>query len=204
MSEEDKIVNPVSVRHPARYRGVAHSSDANDFQEQAVNDIHDIGKAVNSLSSRLTRLATTAHNDNAYLRRLIDRLQNQQDYQEKTNGSNGFGVDRFVDFSDTRGILFPGGLNDEFSAMVSAQFGEVTLPANAIENRFYTTSISSGRIITAPDLVVSVIPNFDKLDGAGLVDYERGGRVSVGKPEWAFNGNNQELWIRRVEFPLDS
>lgn len=204
MSNPDpKIVNPTSVRHPARYRGVLNSMDVNDFQEKVVKDIHDNARGINAVSSRLESSLTTVHNEVAYLRRLVDMLLSQRDYVEKADAAS-FGINRFMDFSDTRGIFYPGGLNDKFSAMVSAQFGEATLPANAIENRFYTTSIRSGVIVTAPDLVVRVTSTFDKGDGEGLVDYERGGRVTPGKPEWAFNGNNQLYWRRRVEFPLDS
>jgi hypothetical protein len=36
------------------------------------------------------------------------------------------------------------------------------------------------------------------------VDYERGGLVTEGRPEWAFNGFNDLYWIRKVEFPIDS
>lgn len=204
MSQDDKkIVNPTSVRHPARYRGTLSSLDTNDFQEQVVHDLHENAAGINALSSRLDAQAVTLHNEVAYLRRLVDMLLSHRDYVEKADGPS-FSINRFVDFNDTRGIFFPGGLKDDFSAMVSAQFGEATLPANAIENRFYTTSVRSGRIITAPDLVVRVTPVFDKGDGDGLVDYERGGRVTPGKPEWAFNGNNHMYWRRRVEFPLDS
>jgi|TARA_R110000824_G_scaffold4046_1_gene19268 hypothetical protein len=204
MTDQDpKIVNPTAVRHPARYRGVLNSADINDFQEKVVKDIHDNARGINSVSSRLESSLTTVHSEVAHLRRLVDLLLNQRDYVEKADAAS-FGIHRFLDFSDTRGIFFPGGLNDKFSAMVSAQFGEATLPTNAIENRFYTTSIRSGRIISAPDLVTRVTHIFDKGEGDGLVDYERGGRVTPGKPNWAFNGNNQRYWRRRVEFPLDS
>lgn len=204
MSDEKKIVSPTSIRYPLRYRGIVTSSDINDFQENVVQDIQDLGKGVNTVSNRLERSLTVLHNEVAYLRRLVDSLMSHRTYVEQSDGASGFGINRYIDFSDTTGISFPGGLSDDFSAMVSAQFGEATLPANAVENRFYTTSIRTGRVIAAPDLLVRVTPIFDKGDGNGLVDYERGGRTSLGKPEWAFNGNNQQYWIRRVEFPLDS
>jgi len=126
-----------------------------------VNDIHDLGKGVNAVSSRLEKGLVTMHNEIAYLRRRIDLLLNHREYVEKADAGS-FGINRFLDFSDTRGLFFPGGLNDENSVMLNAQFGEATLPANAIENRFYTTSVRSGRIITPPDLVYRVTATFDK------------------------------------------
>jgi hypothetical protein len=88
--------------------------------------------------------------------------------------------------------------------ILSADYGEVTLPPNAIENKFYVTSLVNGVIVTPPDLIVSVKGTFDKIDGKGLINYERGGRVVAGDPTMAFNGNNQTFWIRKVEFPIDS
>lgn len=203
-NDDSKIVQVTTERKGIGFRGPLRSSDMNDFQEAVVEDLQNLSSAVNTLNNKLTKALAVIHNENSHLRRQVDVLLQQRDYQEKVNAESGLISSRIIDFSDTTGISFPGGLNDTYSAMVSAEFGEATLPANGIESRFYTTSIRSGRIITAPDLRTDVTSVFDKGEGEGLVDYERGGLVAPGKPKWAFNGNNQQYWIRRVEFPLDS
>lgn len=199
-----KVINTITTRRPAPRRGALRSDQYNDFQEEVVADISQLSSAVNSLHSRLQKEMLTIHNENAYLRRQVDALRNQQTYIEQVAGANGFLATRLIDLSDTKGITFPNDLDDTFSPMVSAEFGEATLPANAIENKFYVTSIRTGRIVPPSDLQVTVTGTFDKKDGKGLVNYERGGIVNPGKPEYAFNGNNQLRWQRRVEFPLDS
>lgn len=205
MSTSDKkIVVPTVVRRPAKERGALSSADFNDFVEETVNDIVNLSSAVNSLSSSLTKMIVTLQNENAYLRRQVDSIRNQNTYVEKSNGSYGYVVSRFLDLNDTTGVFYPNDTNDSFSIMVNAEYGEATLPVNAIENKFFITSLTSGKIILPPDLSIGVTSLFDKGTGDGVVDYERGGIVTPGKPEWAVDGYPSHYWIRRVEFPIDS
>ena len=204
MTENNKIVLPQSQRYPARYRGPLMSSRYNDFQEGVIEDIANIAMAVNSLSSDIYKSMLILANESSYLRRQVRALRGQQDYAEKVSAASSALTYRYIDVGDTRGITFLNDLDDTRSSMLSADFGEITLPPNAIENKFYVTSLTNGVIVTPPDLAVSVKGTFDKVDGKGLINYERGGRVIVGDPTLAFNGNNQTYWIRKVEFPLDS
>lgn len=203
MTDERLVQTQVQERR-ARHRGALKSADWNDFVDETVHDITQLGAAINSLNSRLTRSMVILQHENDELRRHVDALLSQKQYSEKVAGGNNFLVSRFLDLNETEGISFLNGLDDTFSAMVSADYGEATLPANAVESKFYYQSLRTGKILTPADLVVEVTGTFDKADGAGLVDYERGGSISEGKPEWAFNGINHLYWVRRVEFPLDS
>jgi hypothetical protein len=201
--EDKRIVNASSVRRPARFRGALSSADFNDSQEEIITDIQDLSSAVNSLSSRLTRSINILNNDNAHLRRQVNALREQQSFQESSAAEYNIIASRFVDFSNTEGITFPNGIDDSKSIMVSAEFGEVTLPPNSVENKFYTTSLISNKVISPPIHLI-VKGNFDKQDGSGVVNYEKGGKVYEGKPEYAFNGVNDLYWVRKVEFPLSS
>jgi len=180
------------------------SNKYNDFQEGVIEDISNLAMAVNSLSSEISKSMLVLANESSYLRRQVRALRGQQDYAEKVAAASDALTYRYLDVGDTRGITFLNDLDDTRSSMLSADYGEVTLPPNAIENKFYVTSLTNGVIVTPPDLVVSVKGTFDKIDGKGLINYERGGRVVAGDPTMAFNGNNQTFWIRKVEFPIDS
>ena len=204
MTDNNKIVLPQSQRYPARYRGPLMSSKYNDFQEGVIEDISNLAMAVNSLSSEISKSMLVLANESSYLRRQVRALRGQQDYAEKVAASSEVLTFRYIDVGDTRGITFLNDLDDTRSSMLSADYGEITLPPNAIENKFYVTSLINGVIVTPPDLIVSVKGTFDKIDGKGLINYERGGRVIAGDPTMAFNGNNQTFWIRKVEFPIDS
>ena len=201
--EDKRIINTNSVRRPARFRGALTSSDYNDSQEEIITDIQDLSNVVNSLNARLTRTTLILNNENAHLRRKVNALREQQNFQEKTAVDFNTLTHRFVDLSNTEGISFPNGLDDTRSAMLSAEYGEVTLPANSIENKFYTTSLASNKLVTPP-LNITVSGTFDKGSGNGLVNYEKGGKVYAGKTEYAFNGVNDLYWVRKIEFPLDS
>jgi hypothetical protein len=204
MNENNKIIMPQSQRYPARYRGPLLSTKYNDFQEGVVEDISNLSSAVNSLYSDISRAMLILANDSSYLRRQVKALRNQQEYAEKVAAESNSLAYRFVDISNTEGINFPNELDDSRSSMLSADFAEITLPFNYVENKFYVNSLSNGTIVTAPDLSVTVKGIFDKLDGKGIINYERGGKIVAGDPLQAFNGNNQSFWIRKVEFPLDS
>lgn len=201
--EDKRIINTNSVRRPARYRGALTSADYNDSQEEIITDIQELSNVVNSLNARLTRSTLILNNENAHLRRQVNALREQQDFQEKTSVRFNTVTHRFVDLSNTEGISFPNGLDDTKSAMLAAEFGEVTLPANSVENKFYTTSLASNKLVTPP-LNITVSGTFDKGSGDGLVNYEKGGKFYAGKAEHAFNGVNDLYWVRKVEFPIDS
>lgn len=201
--EEKRIVDKISVPRPARFRGQLISADYNDSQQEIISDIVSLTNVVNSLNTRLTNSILILNNENAHLRRQVNALREQQNYSEQGAVRYNSIVHRFIDFSNTEGIDFPNGLDDSKSAMMSAEYGEVTLPPNSIENKFYSTSLVSNKLITPP-ISVKVLGSFDKNDGEGFTNYERGGRVVEGIPEYAFNGINDLYWVRKVEFPIDS
>ncbi len=204
MSDQDKIILPQASMQPARHRGPLSSSKYNDFQAGVLEDIANLSSAVNSMYADLSKTMLILHSETDYLRRQVKALRSQQEYAEKIASSVSAIAYRYVDVGDTKGITFPNGVDDTRSTMLSASYGEITLPPNAIENKFYVTSLVNGVIVTPPDLSVRVRGTFDQLDGQGQVNYERGGRVTPGDPRNAFNGNNQSYWIRKVEFPIDS
>lgn len=199
-----KIFNPVVVRRPVEYQGSLKSSDYNDTQEEVVSDIYELSNIVNSLYSDMRMNVTILQNENQYLRRRVDALKEQQTYSEKMGAQQGSLISRLVDFSNTEGIQFPNGLDDSRSAMLTAEYGEITLPVKSVENKFFSISVADGRVITPPNLDINVRGRFDKGQGEGLVDYEKGGKVYPGQPRNAFNGINDSYWVRRVEFPLYS
>ena len=79
--EDKRIINTTSTRRPARFRGALTSADYNDSQEEIISDIQELSNVVNSLNARLTRSVLILNNENAHLRRQVDALRNQQEYQ---------------------------------------------------------------------------------------------------------------------------
>lgn len=204
MSNEIKIVQPNVQRAPARARGPLSSEDYNNFQDQVFDDINNLSEAVNILSSRLVKALNNTESDTQSIRSRIDNLEEKLIYREFVAGKTGSRVDKYIDFHDSSSITFPSNLNISRRAEIKSQFGEIYLPANSVENKFYNFSLRTNQIVLAPDFSVSVTNTFDKLDGNGTRNYENGGDINPGTPEYAFNGINELAWLRSVSFPLES
>lgn len=199
-----KIVQPQSHRDPQRFKGHNSSEEANRFQDNVVADIHELATAVNAVHSRLISFAGERDAEVAFLKREVADLRNSFIYREHTFSKAGLRIDREIDFHNTKGFIIPSSLTDKKIATFNSRFGEFYLPANAIENKFYNLSLRTTEIVLPSDLVVETSNKFDKSDGNGIQDYEKGGKLSETDPKNAFNGINEKSWIRSVEFPLES
>jgi hypothetical protein len=202
--EDYKIVQPRSTRRPARKRGPLSSESYNTFQDEVVQDVINLSTAANANSSGIRSLANQMALDNAYLKRRVDSLEESLDYKEFIMGKIGIKVDRFIDFHDTSNFVFLQSISDSKNTPFKGQFGEVFLPANSVENKFYNFSLRTSEIVVPTDLTTDITGNFDKLDGTGTQNYEKSGKVSPGNPLNAFNGMNELIWSRTVTFPIES
>lgn len=201
---ENKIVQPGIKRAPGRHRGPLSSEDYNNFQDQAYSDIISLGNACNALANKLQRALRTVESENLQLKRRLEGIEQRFAYKEFIQGKTAVKIDRYIDFHNTQSIMFPTNLPDSKRAEFKSQFGEIYLPANGIENKFFTFSLKNGSIVLPSDFNVDASGSFDKVDGNGIRDYEYGGEVNAGEPRNAFNGINESAWIRTVTFPLES
>jgi hypothetical protein len=204
MAQDNKIVQPRITRAPARTRGPLSSEDYNNFQDQVYSDVIDISTAVNSLNARLVKSLEQSESENQHLRKRVEALEETESYRAFINGKLANKIDKYIDFHNTGSIMFPSTLSSSKRAEFKAQFGEIYLPANGIDNKFYNFSLRNGGIVLPNDFSVDVSGTFDKVDGNGTKDYEYGGTVSAGTPSNAFNGINESAWIRTVTFPMES
>ena len=199
-----KIVNPQTRRDPIRFRGPLSSEDHNSFQDSVVKDITDLAAALNANAQQLLDAQQNIALENSYLKRRIESLEQSLDYREFSFGKQSIKVDKYVDFHDTSTIMFPTTVSERKLATFKGQFGEIFLPQKTVENKFYNLSLRTNEIVQPDGLSVVVTGKFDKLDGKGLIDYERGGLVKEGNPLNAFNGLNESRWLRTVTFPIES
>jgi hypothetical protein len=204
MTKDIDIVQPSVVRAPARHRGPLSSEDYNNFQDGVYSDVISMSNAINSINNKLKNSLLHMEAENRFLKRKLESVEQSINYQEYTGGKNSLRVSRFIDFHNTKGILFPTTLDESKRAVFKSQFGEIFLPPNGVENKFFNFSLRTGAIVLPDDLVVDVTSQFDKLDGNGTVDFEHGGTVIEGKADNAFNGINESSWVRRVSFSLES
>lgn len=199
-----KIITPTVKRIPARARGPLSSEEYNDFQDQVYFDITNLSESVNSLYASQLRSMRTFESELINIKRRIDALDQITDYKEFTNGKTQSNVDRYIDFHDSSNVIYLDSIAANKQAELKSQFGEIYLPANGVENKFFNFSLRTNQIVMPPDFSVDVVSRFDKGDGTGIKDYEYGGIVDPGSPENAFNGINETYWQRMVTLPLES
>ena len=199
-----KILQSTVVNDPAPKLGEFSSDDYNRFHQAAVHDIGNLVTSVNSLNTRLEDALWMLKAETSYLKKRMIDLERDGDYRKSRAARLSQTVDDWIDFHDTKNLSHPTDQPERLRALIDGKFGEATLPIKALQNKFYVQSLSTGNIIPPNDLRVSVTSVFDKLDGNGVTDYESSGVVVESQPENAFNGVNNSIWRRRVEFSLDS
>ena len=199
-----KIVQTTVKRKPSRERGPFSSEEFNDFQDQVTRDLIELSSAANTNANKIVRALIDTYSENSYLKRRIASLERANEYKEFVSGKFGTKLNKYVDFHNSEGIFFPENLSGDKAESYKGQFGELSLPLNAVENKFFNFSLRTREVITPDDFSVDVVGVFDKSDGNGIVDYEKGGDITKGEPRNAFNGINETTWARQVTFPLES
>lgn len=199
-----KIVQLSTKRNPGRERGPLSSESANDFQDQVVYDLTELASAANTNANKIVRALVDTYSENLYLKRRIAALEKSDNYKEFISGKYATKLNKFIDFHNSEGIFFPATLSSDKAASYKGQFGEISLPINAVENKFFNFSLRTREIIVPDDFSADAVGVFDKADGNGIQDYEKGGDITEGDPRNAFNGINETTWMRQVTFPLES
>ena len=202
--EKYQMVQPTTKRQPARFRGPLSSQDYNDFQDSIVHDITNISTAVNTNANKIVNALFQMSSENAYLKRKIEVLEQEVNYRQFNNAINGDKTSQYFDLHNSSIIYNSTSVNFANTASYAARFGEFSLPSNGTENKFYNISLRNGIVVIPSDLVVEVTNNFDKLDGQGAKNYEHNGTVNTNSPLNAFNGMNDNAWVRTVTFPITS
>jgi hypothetical protein len=199
------IIQPTIHRPiPARLRGPFSSAEYNDFTDATHHDIVNLSSAVNANSNKIERALVQVHSENAYLKRRIDALQKEIEYRQFHEAGSSGKVTQYFDLHKSSSIFYSESVPTEKRASYDARFGELALPANAVENKLFNFSLRTGHVAIPSDLVANVTGIFDKLNGDTAVDYEYGGTINGGNPLNACNGMNQSVWIRKVTFPISS
>jgi len=194
------VPNTERVAFPER--GPTSSKTLNDFSDQVVTDIHTISVAVNSNESKVDDSLKLFMDEMAHLKRDVQQLKREHDAKLSVDARNGLRVMYHQSMYDTSNLSFF--TNDSLTPTINTTYGIAHLPINAVEEKFFTSSLFDGNIVSAPDLVVEVTDDFADEAGDPITSHESNGSILKGETVNAFNGNNQSYWVRTVSFPADS
>ena len=162
-----RIVQPKTQRRPARHRGPLSSEEYNNFQDQVQADIVDLANASNTNANQIINALLQVYSENQFLRRRVEALEEAEGYREFTMGKQTLKVDRFVDYHDSSVVIYPASLAADKAATFKPQFGEISLPINAVENKFYNFSLRTREVVVPSSFSFEVTGQFDKADGKG-------------------------------------
>lgn len=180
------------------------SEKQNRFSEQTLNDILTLAQQGNVTAQQLIQgLHIRSHETDTSRQRVI-ALEAQIAFDRRVKALQGHHVTHWVDLHDGRDLSYVSGADISKRATISTNYGQATVPLNAIESRLYSLRLLAGGTVVPNTLVFVTTGVFDKAEGDGPTDYENGGTVEETDPKLAADGNNQHYWRRRVIFPLES
>jgi len=140
--------------------------------------------------------------------RQINWLQEAQiDFMHRVLTKQAMRTGLWYDLHDTAGVSFLAAADISTRASVSGQFGQATIPMNAIQSKTYSLRLLAEDGLSQLEVLSSATGIFDKGLGDGLVNYEGGSEtptIEETPQANATNGNNLEYWRRRVIFDLES
>lgn len=199
-----KIVVLSSKYNPAKKLGDFSSDEYNRFNQSIIQDLAELVNASNSLYSELISVINRLKYESSFLKKRVKDLEADILYQNQKLAKNEEILEDWIDFHDTQKIFYPEDQPNYNKALLNSIYGEVTLPILVVDNKFIIQSFTTGKIIPNYDLVIDTTSIFNKKDGRGLFNFEYDGFLIEKEPSNAFNGINNSVWERRVEFALDS
>jgi len=194
-----------SERFRIPYRGPIESDPLNRLHEQILNDLQTLAGQGNSTAAALLSYAHTLQRETDHARLKVTALQSEADFEKKIAALQGKRVGFWADMHDGSEISFLEDAPASRRAAVHTQFGQATIPMNAIEAKTYSVALLGSSGITSLKVVATASGSFDK--GDGVQNYEGGTETPTIEQtdlQNAANGNNMEYWRRRVIFDLES
>lgn len=174
-----------------QWRGNTSSEDMNTDFKQILYDLNTIFSEASKLVVKLNDLESRIrHESDAISTRTYAVSGLITSYEEANPNYKMF----YADFYVPENVIYPANVLDEDKCVVDTEFGVVTLPVNNSFSKVYTTNISDGTTIVAPDLLVEITP----LDEAGSV------KIEETSPNNTFDGQDSTVWERKVRFNRDS
>lgn len=194
-----------SERFRIPFRGPIESGPFNQFHEQLLSDLLELANQGNTTAAALLSYAHTLQRETDHARAQVAALKTERGFQQKVTALQGRRVGLWADLHDATEVSFLEESSISKRAAVHTQFGQATIPMNAVEAKTYSVSLLGSSGITSLNVVAIATGAFDK--GDGVQNYEGGDEIPTVEQtalKNATNGNNLEYWRRRVIFDLES
>lgn len=195
---------PTIKRKAFPKRGPTNSNELNDFNDQTASDIIAVTNLVNTQEIEIQNTKKTILDEVRFLTRKVLQLEQEKAHDKQIQAKNGLRINFHQSMYKVDNLDFLGS-NTALRPVITPQYGIAHLPINGIENKFFSTSIYNGNVITPSSLSVSVSPSFTPAGAVQAVDYSDGSLfLKEGNLKNAFNGNNVSYWVYEAAFPAQS
>lgn len=204
-AEKPKSIQLRSERQRIPFRGPIDSDGINKLHEQMLDDLSALANQGNATAAALLSYAHTLQRETDQARLTGISLKRQSAFQKKIDALQGKRVGLWVDLHDATEISFLEDASIAKRATVNTQFGQATVPMNAVESKTYSVALLGSSGVTSLNVIGTATGSFDK--GDGVQNYEGGNETPTIEQtalKNAANGNNLEYWRRRVIFDLES
>jgi len=165
-----------------------------EFSDNAVADIQKLGYTANLHTGEIKDINTSILNEVAHLRTSIRTLENTQSSIQRNAETNI----QHVDFHKKKNVSYAEDTPDSNKLVVDQRYGQVYLPASEYTPVFYDEDPTTGDLFEIPGLSANVTP----IDEPIISGFQQ--VVEDGVPRRAFNGHNNESWVRKVYYPLEA
>jgi len=203
-SKQPQAILPQVERFNVRYRGKLESGPMNKFAEQVMADLRTLADQGNVNAQSIVHAFHVMQHETDVARQFALETRETLKMQRRVHALMGMRVPHWVDLHDGSDLSFVPESSISKRAAVSTQYGQATVPMNAVESRLYALEILAEGTVVPNTLSVTTTGIFDKQLGDGLTNYEDGGTLEETDPKNLANGNNRSYWRRRVIYPLES
>lgn len=211
MSDANKIqsASPDKVRITTErvvipYMGFIESDKLDQFVETVTDDLVKVSSTLNGHATAIKHAIHLLQLETMEAKSKVAAIEEQMKMDRTVRARRGERLARWYDFHDASSVFWLDGSEASKRASVNTQYGQVTVPSNAVESRTYSLRLLSGGVVTPSSVKVTTSGVFDKLEGEGVTDYEYSNTVEETDPKNAVNGNNDQYWRRRVICDLES
>lgn len=189
-------VQPTFVPKPSSRRGPDSSDDFNDMLAAIQMDLQNLADQANVNEVSIKTVHRLVFHEFMNSRNLAARYAEDCRNQSLIKAILGQDIFNFVSFRTFRppeAYISFDGLIEQRRARVEPMYGSVMLPYNFVVNRLYAVDPETGSTIlpTNLDAVVTGINDSNAM------------KIEEGDVTKAFNGNNQDYWVRKVSFALE-
>ena len=173
-----------------QWRGSTSSEDMNTNFNQILYDLNNLFSEAAALVLDINTLSSRVQGEiNALDARLYAVSGVISSYEASASGNKIF----YQDFYLNDNIVYPSNLPAQNHCVVDNAYGVVYLPTNNTFSQVYSINMTNGQVQVSPDLVAA----------AGSINETGSLNVNDSGPIYAFDGDDETVWERDVQYNRD-